>query len=77
MLGWSELAQRAVPSPFNLGTPVPGIRLVAIANRTPAHAERAFREAGITRWSRVGSAREAEAEIARGVPVSDRGPYRC
>jgi predicted homoserine dehydrogenase-like protein len=27
---------------LHLGTPVPGIRLVAIANRTAAHAERAF-----------------------------------
>jgi predicted homoserine dehydrogenase-like protein len=29
---------------LQLGTPVPGLRLVAIANRTPEHAERAFRE---------------------------------
>src|SRR6266581_2249501 len=34
---------------LQLGTPVPGIRLVAIANRTPEHANRAFREAAITR----------------------------
>ena len=33
---------------LQLGTPVPGIRLVAIANRTPEHGERAFREAGVT-----------------------------
>ncbi len=30
---------------LQLGTPVPGIRLVAIANRTLEHGERAFREA--------------------------------
>ena len=54
---------------LQLGTPVPGIRLAAIANRTAANAERALREAGITVWARVGSAREAEAAIARGVPV--------
>ncbi|HTC46994.1 MAG TPA: Gfo/Idh/MocA family oxidoreductase [Candidatus Aquilonibacter sp.] len=54
---------------LQLGTPVPGIRLVAIANRTPEHGERAFREAGIESWSRVSSAREAESAIARGVPV--------
>ena len=30
---------------LQLGTPVPGIRLVAISNRTHAHAERAYREA--------------------------------
>ncbi len=28
---------------LQLGTPVPGMRLVAIANRTPEHGERAFR----------------------------------
>ncbi len=54
---------------LQLGTPVPGMRLVAIANRTPAHAERAFREAGVQEWKRAGSARDAEAAIARGVPV--------
>jgi predicted homoserine dehydrogenase-like protein len=51
---------------LQLGTPAPGVRLVALANRTPANGERALLEAGITSWSRVASAREAEAEIARG-----------
>src|SRR5882724_5596465 len=59
---------------LQLGTPVPGIRLVAVANRTEAHAERAFREADITEWSRVGSAREAEAEIAGGSAVLTEDP---
>ena len=59
---------------LQLGTPVPGIRLVAIANRTPEHGERAFREAGITEWSRAGSAREAAATIARGFPVLTDDP---
>jgi predicted homoserine dehydrogenase-like protein len=59
---------------LQLGTPVPGIRLVAIANRTPAHGERAFREAGITEWCRAASAREAEAVIARGLPVLTDDP---
>src|SRR5262249_32398301 len=59
---------------LQLGTPVPGIRLVAIANRTPAHAERAFREANVTAWSCAGSAREAEAAIARGLPVLTDDP---
>src|SRR5215813_4182938 len=54
---------------LQLGTPIPGIRLVAIANRTPEHGERAFREANVTAWSRVGSARDAEMAIGRGVPV--------
>ena len=59
---------------LQLGTPVPGIRLVAIGNRTPEHGERAFREAGIMMWDRSGSAREAEEAIARGVPVLTDDP---
>src|SRR5215470_1420907 len=59
---------------LQLGTPAPGIRLAAIANRTPAHGERAFREAGFTEWRRAASAREAEAVIARGVPVLTDDP---
>lgn len=59
---------------LQLGTPAPGIRLVAIANRTPEHGERAFREAGISEWRRVDSSREAEASISRGVPVLTEDP---
>ena len=59
---------------LQLGTPVPGIRLMAIANRTLAHGERAFREAGITEWRHAESAREAEAAINRGVPVLTDDP---
>jgi predicted homoserine dehydrogenase-like protein len=59
---------------LQLGTPVPGIRLVAIANRTPEHGERAFREAGITTWERAGSVRDAESAIARGIPVLTEDP---
>jgi predicted homoserine dehydrogenase-like protein len=59
---------------LQLGTPVPGIRLMAIANRTPDHAERAFREAGITAWERAGSVREAESAIARGIPALTEDP---
>ena len=59
---------------LQLGTPVPGIRLVAIANRTPEHGERAFREAGITEWRGATSASEAEAAIARGLPVLTDDP---
>jgi predicted homoserine dehydrogenase-like protein len=54
---------------LQLATPVPGIRLVAIANRTLEHGERAFREAGIASWQRAESVREAESTIARGLPV--------
>jgi predicted homoserine dehydrogenase-like protein len=59
---------------LQLGTPAPGIRLVAIANRTPEHGERAFREAGFTEWSRPRSAREAETAIGRGLPVLTDDP---
>ena len=59
---------------LQLGTPVPGIRLVAIANRTLEHGERAFREAGVTQWHRATSAHEAEASIARALPVLTDDP---
>ena len=54
---------------LQLATPVPGIRLVAIANRTLEHGERAFREAGIASWQRAESVRETESAIARGLPA--------
>src|SRR5882672_423100 len=54
---------------LQLATPAPGIRLAAMANRTVANAERALREAGITEWSQVSSAREAEAAIGAGRTV--------
>jgi len=59
---------------LHLGTPVPGMRLVAIANRTPEHAERALREGGFAKWVRVGSSQEAEKNIARGVPIVTDDP---
>jgi predicted homoserine dehydrogenase-like protein len=59
---------------LQLGTPAPGIRLVAISNRTPEHGERAFREAGTSTWTRVESARDAESAIARGIPVLTDDP---
>jgi predicted homoserine dehydrogenase-like protein len=59
---------------LQLATPVPGMRLVAIANRTPANSERALREAGVAKWSRADSAHEAEAAIARGLPVITDDP---
>jgi len=59
---------------LQLGTPVPGMRLVAIANRTPEHGERAFRGAGLPEWSRVESVHEAEAAIARGLSVLTDDP---
>jgi predicted homoserine dehydrogenase-like protein len=59
---------------LQLGTPVPGVRLVAIANRTPEHGERAFREGGFQEWRRVTSAHQAEAAINRGTPVLTNDP---
>jgi predicted homoserine dehydrogenase-like protein len=59
---------------LQLGTPAPGIRLVAIANRTPEHGERAFRESGVMAWNRVASARDAETSISRGIPVLTDDP---
>lgn len=54
---------------LQLGTPVPGMRLVAIANRTPAHGERAFREGNIHSWTHASTARDAERAIICGMPV--------
>jgi predicted homoserine dehydrogenase-like protein len=60
-------AARAVA--LQLATPVPGIRLVGISNRTEANGERAFREAGFSSWGRTDSACQAESSISSGVPV--------
>src|SRR5512141_767126 len=59
---------------LQLGTPVPGIRLVGIANRTPEHGVRSFKEAGISGWKSVSSASEAEMTIAAGTPVLTEDP---
>jgi predicted homoserine dehydrogenase-like protein len=47
----------------------PGMRLVAIANRTLAKAERAYREAGAVTIRRATGARDVDAAISAGVPV--------
>jgi predicted homoserine dehydrogenase-like protein len=60
---------------LQLATPVPGMRLAAIANRTTTAAERSFREAGIDEWTHVASAREADAAIGRGTPVITDDPF--
>ena len=52
---------------LQLATPVPGIRLAAIANRTAETGERALREAEISDWVRVDSAGAASDAIARGL----------
>jgi predicted homoserine dehydrogenase-like protein len=65
---------------LQLGTPVPGMRLVALANRTAANGERALREAGFSGWVNAESAREAEEAISRGLTVLAEDPQiltRC
>jgi predicted homoserine dehydrogenase-like protein len=65
---------------LQLGTPVPGMRLAGIANRTTANAERAFREAGIPEWGHASTPQQAEARIAAGMPVLTDDPHvltRC
>ncbi len=65
---------------LQLGTPVPGMRLVALANRTVATGERAFREAGFSGWVRAESSHEAEEAITRGLAVLAQDPLvltRC
>jgi predicted homoserine dehydrogenase-like protein len=59
---------------LQLGTPVPGIRIAGIANRTAAHAERSFREAGIEVWSTAETPEQAAAAIGRGSPVLTDDP---
>lgn len=59
---------------LQLGTPVPGLRLVAIANRTIKHGERAFREANIPAWTHADSPQRAEAAISSGMPVLTDDP---
>ncbi|HJS48611.1 MAG TPA: Gfo/Idh/MocA family oxidoreductase, partial [Gemmatimonadales bacterium] len=51
---------------LTLLTPPPGIRLAAIANRTLAHAERAYAEAGAPSVRRSVGPAEVEAAVARG-----------
>jgi predicted homoserine dehydrogenase-like protein len=59
---------------LQLGTPVPGMRLAGMSNRTPQHGERAFREAGIANWKTAGTPGEAAACIGRGIPVLTDDP---
>jgi len=52
-VGWWERERLAAPSPCNWerGT---GHAAGGNRHRTPAHAERAFREAGVQEWKRAG-----------------------
>ena len=55
---------------------VPGIEIVAIANRTIGEAERAYREAGVDAPGHVGSAAELDVAIQHHRPVITDDP-RC
>jgi len=59
---------------LQLATPVAGIRLVGIANRTLKNGERAFKESGISVWLTVTSARAAGTAIDLGIPVLTEDP---
>ena len=59
---------------LQMATPPQGIRLAAIVNRTRERGERAFREAGVSEWRNVQSAREAEAAINQGIPILTDDP---
>ena len=52
----------------------PGMSLVAIANRTPANAERAYREAGMDAIANVGTAAQLQAALAAGRAVVTDDP---
>jgi predicted homoserine dehydrogenase-like protein len=47
-----------------------GMRLVAVANRTLAEAERAFRDAGVATVRSVGTLEELEGALEEGVPAA-------
>ncbi len=59
---------------LQLGTPVPGMRLAGIANRTPMHAERSLKEAGVESWEAAETPSDADAAIERGQIVLTDDP---
>src|ERR1700722_13168911 len=59
---------------LQLGSPVPGIRLVGIANRTLKHGEKAFSQAGISGWHHSSSPKETAKAIAAGNSVLTDDP---
>jgi predicted homoserine dehydrogenase-like protein len=52
----------------------PGLELVAVANRTIAEAERAYRDGGVDDPANVGSARDLEDLVAAGKPAITDDP---
>ncbi len=59
-------------------TAMPGMRLVAISNRTTTQAERAYRDAGVAEFERVSTVAALEQAIARGrYAVTDDPTLLC
>ncbi len=57
---------------------VPGMKLVAIANRNIETAERAYNEAGATHYKRVNSRKDLEENISRGkISVTENAEIVC
>lgn len=56
-------------------TAIPGMRIVAIANRNVAQAERAYREAGVQSFRSVSSAADLDKAIADGEYAVTDDPY--
>jgi predicted homoserine dehydrogenase-like protein len=71
MVGAGNMAQTIANQ---LLTPAPGIRLVAIANRTLSKASSVYQNAGAKSSREVGSAAELSAAIAAGVPAVTTNP---
>lgn len=59
---------------FQMGNVAPGLRLVAIANRTLAHAERAYRDAGAVRVRTVADEAGLAAAFHEDVPAITDDP---
>ncbi|HUL49076.1 MAG TPA: hypothetical protein VLT79_03575 [Gemmatimonadales bacterium] len=63
---------------LELFSPITGMRLVAIANRTIAGAERAYREAGVEQVTRVDTVERLESAIAaRQYAITDDAALVC
>src|SRR5262245_59099687 len=60
---------------LQLLTPIAGIRLVAIANRTPDRAMQAFTTVGVESARFVSTVSELEDRVARGLPSVVDDPF--
>lgn len=60
---------------LQLLTPITGMKLVAIANRTVAKAERAYREGGVDAFNAVSSKQQLQSSIDRGEYAVTDDPF--